>query len=334
MMGSRLTRLGLLSLLFSGLVACSTEEPPAPETQAAGTAPVESRLPEITPPAGFPAKVKNSDGRTALLPARPARILPGDASLLDALVELVEPERVAGLPRTAMTYSVLRAEPGPWAELEVLKSFEAEEILDREPDLLLVHAYQAGSTVDRVGERDVPVAILPIATDWKGTLASIRCLARLVDEAERGEAFVERLETRRRILQAEAPRTGMRVMPYGNYGAGGTTAGRGTTWQTMIELAGMRNAAAEAGMEGHPEVDFEQLLAIDPDFFLVAEPEGVEIGSGETLLRKEPLLRSLRAVKEERFLRLPEYLYSTASHQVLTAAEAIAEQADAALAAR
>ena len=135
MMGSRRTRLGLLSLLFSGLVACSTEEPPAPEPAASGATPAASRLPEITPPAGFPAKVKNFDGRTALLPARPARILPGDASLLDALVELVEPERVAGLPRTAMTYSVLRAEPGPWAELEVLKSFEAEEIMYDNKDL-------------------------------------------------------------------------------------------------------------------------------------------------------------------------------------------------------
>ena len=156
-------------------------------------------------------------------------------------------------------------------------------------------------------------------------------IAAKLDEAQRGQAFVEGLEARRRSLQEKAPRSGMRVLPYGNYGAGGTTAGRGTTWQIMIELAGMRNAAAEAGMDGHPEIEFEQILAIDPDFFLVSEPDGQETGSGETLLRNEPLLQNLRAVKEGRFLRLPEYLYSAASHHVLTAAEMLGEQADRSL---
>ena len=325
-------KLGLMGALILVGGSCAPDEAPAKEAQAAEATPGSvSRLPRITPGEGFPAKVTNYDGHTALLESRPARVLAGDAGLMEGLLELLDPERMAALPRTAMTYSVLREEPGVWAEHEVLKSFEAEDILDQDPDLVVVHAYQAGSTLDRLIERDVPVVLFPIATSWKETLATLEALARLVDEGERGARLIADLEGRRRALQTKAPRSGLRVLPYANYGSGGTTAGAGTTWQVMIELAGLRNAASEVGLDGHPEIDFEQLLAIDPDFFLVALPEGQDVGSAEALLRDEPLLANLRAVKQERFLRLPEHLYSAASHHLLTAAERIAAQADGAL---
>jgi iron complex transport system substrate-binding protein len=326
------TKLGVLGVLVLGGTSCGPEEAPTARSKVIeDTSGAESKMPRITPAEGFPAKVKNFNGRTALLESRPERVLAGDASLMEGLVELIGPERMAALPRTAMTYSVLREEPGPWADHPVLGSFEAEEVLNQAPDLVVVHAYQTGSTLDRLIERDVPVVLFPVATTWKETLVTLQGLGRLVDEVPRSTKLIADLERRRRELQSQSARSGLRVLPYGNYGSGGTTAGAGTTWQIMIELAGLRNAASEAGLDGHPEIDFEQLLALDPDFFLVALPEDQELGSSESMLRAEPLLANLRAVRKNRFLRLPEHLYSAASHHLLMAAERIAAQADAAL---
>ena len=39
-----------------------------------------------------------------------------------------------------------------------------------------------------------------------------------------------------------------RVLVYSNYGAGGATAGSGTTWDLILQASGLRNAAAEAGI--------------------------------------------------------------------------------------
>ena len=323
----------LLALAF-GLSACGGEasEAAGPNGPASNgpSAPRET-LPEITPPSGFPAKVKSFTGDTVILPEAPKRVLAGNASLLDGLVALLDPSRMPALPSTAFEYSVLKDEPGEWADVPLQESFEAEAILAPEPDLVVVHGYQAGSTIDRVLERGVPVVVMPIVETWKECLASLTTLARLVDEEARGAELIAGLETRRRELQAASVRTGLRVLPYGNYGAGGSTAGSGTTWQVMIELAGMRNAATEAGLVGHPSIDFEQILAIQPDFFLIGMSDGQEASSAEAILRDEPSLQSLDAVREGRFLRLPESLYSTASHHMLTAAERIAEQADAQL---
>jgi len=320
-----------IAVLFTWtlVTACSPEEGSRASAAGPEAAPAAVRMPEITPDEGFPAKIKNFDGSTVLLEAPPARVLAGNASLLDSLILLIDPERMAALPSTAFDYSSLVEEPGAWAEVPLLKRFDAEEILAPEPDLVLVHAYQAGSAIDRVTEHDVPVVVLPIATSWKEILEQLEFLARLVGEEERGAQAVAGLEARRRELQRDSPRSGLRVLPYGNYGSGGSTAGAGTTWQVMIELSGMRNAAAEAGLDGHPEIDFEQLLSIAPDFFLIAEPEGELASSARGILAGESLLSDLEAVRGERYLVLPEYLYSAASHELLTAAERIAAQADA-----
>jgi iron complex transport system substrate-binding protein len=320
---------GLLALASCGVEGEVPADAEAPT--AAATSPREAR-PEITPEQGFPAKVRSFTGDVVLLEAPPRRIIAGNASVLDGLAALVEPDRIAALPDTALRYSLLAEDPGGFGELPRLESFEAEAILAPRPDLVLVHGYQRGTTVDRVLERGVPLVVLPAVTSWTDTLEGLRTLARLVGEDERGARLVDDLEGRRRRLQEPAARSGLTVLPYGNYGAGGSTAGAGTTWQVMIELAGMRNAATEAGLVGHPGIDFEQILAIQPDFFLVGDGADGEAGSAETVLRAEAALGSLEAVREGRFLRLPEALYSTSSHHVLTAAEALAAQAEALLA--
>ncbi len=325
--------LGPLALLCAALLPLASCGPDPDSSlakaQAASVGSVKSALPTVTPESGFPAKVKSYTGTTVLLEAAPQRVLTGNASLLEIAIELIDPSRMAALPSTAFAYSHLSVDPGPWESVPQLAKFEAEPVIAANPDLILVQSYQQGSTIDRIIEHGLPVIVMPVVSTWKDQLASIRCVARILGESPRGDAFIAGLQTRAKALQAPAARTGLRVLPYGNYGSGGSTAGVGSTWHVMIELAGMRNAASEAGLDGHPNIDFEQILAIDPDFFLISMSSATTGSSAQAILTEEPLLAGLRAVREKRFLRLPEALYSTASHQMLKAAESIAEQADA-----
>ena len=116
------------------------------------------------------------------------------------------------------------------------------------------------------------------------------------------------------------------MLSYTNYGSGGTTAGSGTSWDLMFELAGCRNAATEAGLAGHSPVDFEGLLALDPDVFLVGiTPEGQASPSME-MLTSDSSLAGLEAVRQGRIVRLPAYLYSSSTHHLLDAAEELAKR--------
>ena len=113
-----------------------------------------------------------------------------------------------------------------------------------------------------------------------------------------------------------------RMMSLTPYGEALWTGGAGTTYDLMMRLAGQENASAEAGLEGNVQLRLEELLELDPDVILTGMGSGA---AGLEHLRDHPTLGQLKAVQEERFVRLPAYLVSTSSHEILTAAEALAE---------
>ena len=121
------------------------------------------------------------------------------------------------------------------------------------------------------------------------------------------------------MLERSRPHAKLRALVYNNYGAGGTTAGKGSTWDLIIQTAGLRNAATEAGLEGHPSLDLEALLSLDPDLLLLSSG-----GSGDstlTELRSLPRLTGLRPLQSGDIIRLPPTLFATSSQHMLDAAE-------------
>jgi len=276
----------------------------------------------------FPRTVRLSGGREFQIAAPPQRVLPTNASVVDFLFDLLPPERVVALPREAFTYSVVSSEfassdeADRWTKLPVLNEFAAEDTLSVKPDLVIAHAWQRGTTLTILREAGIPVLELPVVTDWQGVLETLEVLGRALGEDERCRELIADLETRRKALARRG--SGLAILPYTNWGTGGYTAGAGSTWDLMIELAGARNAAAEYGLEGNVQIEYEELLEIDPDVFLLGiDPESGMSRSSE-LLRTEPALASLEAVRSSRLVVMPAALYNASSHRMLPAAEMLA----------
>ena len=118
-------------------------------------------------------------------------------------------------------------------------------------------------------------------------------------------------------------------MSYSNFGAGGSTTGRGTTLDIVFELAGVENAAARAGLEGHAALDHELLLALDPDLIVVGGDEDeVDAPGTAAYLLAQPELAGLRAVSTGRIVTLPAELFTTVSTELVRAAETLAAELD------
>jgi iron complex transport system substrate-binding protein len=118
------------------------------------------------------------------------------------------------------------------------------------------------------------------------------------------------------------------VLVYANTGTGGWSPGARTTSDTMIRLAGMINAAAEAGLERHAKVDFERFLAIDPDVIVVNELATGEESATRGVVASAPALAGLRAVQDDRILVLPPDLMAADSPLIVAAAERLAAEVD------
>lgn len=283
--------------------------------------------PPTTSPSGPRRIVELGNGRTLEVPVDPLRVLPVTSAAVDIVVALLPPERIAALPRAALFWSGLAGDSESWAEHPILQGFSGEEVLTLAPDLVIAASWSDPAAVGSIREADIPVLVLPDAESWEELVGTVDLLGRALGREEQASALIASLEERKSAL-ARASRPRWRVLPYSNFGAGGRTSGGGTTLDLVIELAGLENAAALAGIARHGTVDLEQVLAIDPDLFLTATGnDGVDPGA--SFLRSEEVLAGLRAIAQDRIVVLPAELFSTSSHHVLDAAEELARQVDA-----
>lgn len=272
------------------------------------------------------------DGGELRLDGPAQRVLPTNASALDYVLALVGAERLAGVPITAMAYSN-SADQLRGRELPEFVDYNAESALAHDPDLIVTHDWQSQETTELLRESGIPVLVVPDLVDLDDVRTTLHSLGVALGAEERASALWAELEQRAQDLRAQAPQRGARAMTYTNYGTGGFTAGLGTSADLMLELAGLRNAASEAGMQSNSPITHEELLTLDPELIVVSSAaEDSDLAPTVRLLRGEELLSGLRALEGERLLELPARYYSSSSLHVLDAAEELARLADEALA--
>lgn len=289
-----------------------------------------AHLPGIEDGAGWPRVLSLPEGGELVLDRPPGRVLLGNASAADMITVLVGPERLAALPEQAFKYSLLADEPGAFAGVPTFARFEAEVVLGFDPDLVVVDPWAAIETVARLRELGVKVLSLPQVVALEDVRESLRILGLALGAEERASVVLSDLDARVAALRASAPRrAGLTAVSYTNSGAGGWSAGLGTTNHELITLAGLENATARAGRRDHVRMSFEDLYALDPDFVLVGDYRpGDEEGSSARFLGREPALADLRAVREGRVLLIPSRLFSASSQEVVRGAEVLAQAVD------
>ncbi len=279
---------------------------------------------------GFPRTIELPAGGEVRLAHRPERIVVANTAVLDAVAALVPPERVAALCRQAFTWSEIARQPAGWENRPSFPVFVAESVLAHDPDLVLCSPHSLPETVTTLQSLGIPVVAVPLAESLDDVFANLDLVARALGAEPQARELRRRLDDRIARLRADASgRAGLRVLLYTWSGDEGWSSGGGTLEDVMLSLAGVRNAASVAGHHGSVRLAIEQILAIDPDVFVVPAAFGEVVDASAARLRNEPALAGLRAVHDDRIIELHPSLFSTTSHEIVTAAERIAAAIDA-----
>jgi iron complex transport system substrate-binding protein len=296
----------------------------------AGAAPARGGGIPVLDGTSFPLRLLAPDGSELRLEAPAQRVLPGNAAWVDFVALLVPPARACALPEAALGYSRLAGEPGHWGQLPRFSGFRTEELLAFEPDLVLAHDWQDPETLACLRRAGVTVLSLPVPGSWQEIHATLELLGTVLGEPERARELLARQEERRVTLaERMRPYAGLRALSYTNLGSGGWMAGSGTTAQVLFELAGLRNAAAEVGLAGDGPASQERLIALDPDLFLVGAPDRSETSPPSAqVLRSDPVLAGLAAIRADRIVALPAPLFTSASPELLRGAERLADEVE------
>lgn len=185
---------------------------------------------------------------------------------------------------------------------------DAEQVLALEPDLVLATSMTPAATREQLRHLGLRVEVIDA-----GTLDAIR-------------SAMTRIAA---LLQCEAPPCPVirKIAPTRSaallFGADtGYSAGRGTHAHEIVEAAGLRNIAAEAGGPW-PQLGEEYLLAADPDVIIVADYDRTKREDIMEMLRQHPVRKHLTAVRAGRVVVFPAPAFSVPGPAALEAGEAL-----------
>lgn len=257
------------------------------------------------------------------------RILPTNAAAVDFLVDLVGIEPIVGLPYTALEFACAPIDGAAFADGGTFDSFTAEVLLAFDPQVVVVSPWQNQDTIQRLESAGVRVVTLPVIEGLEDVRAGLLYLGEELGAEERAAELLADLDARVAALAERTARTTpLRAVSYTNYGSGGWAAGSGCTADVVIGLAGLTNAVAAAGRSGHDSIDIEGLLTLDPDLFVVSRPSET-YGVTRAYLEGEDALVGMTCMQAGAIVEVPANLYSTTSHYVVAAAEALASGVEA-----
>ncbi len=259
---------------------------------------------------------------TTLAQLPPQRIVSMNVCTDQLLLLLVERARIVSLSRFA-------ADP-VWSSLAdaatgiASNGGQADEVVALTPDLVLTSAFSgtfAASVLERVRLR---VERLGFAASRDEVFAQMSQVAAWTGTDEQAQVLID--STRRRIDSRIAqlqPRLAGRSAVFLN--SNGVAYGSGTLQHDFLHSLGLRNAAAEAGIDGPALLSLELLLQAAPDF-IISEPRGALDRQLAHPYLQHAALRRLPA----RRLVLPERWFDCAGPWLADAYDSLAQQLDAA----
>jgi len=212
-------------------------------------------------------------------------------------------------PEQILTVSWLAADPeeslfATEALAHTLNYGTAEELLKFAPDVVLAGTYTSPFTrslLRRVGYRVLELEPENSVADIE---RNVRLVAQAVGHAERGEEVIKALRADAHALAANRPTQPLAaviVRP------GGFTVGAGSLATELLGLAGLRNVAAERGLDRWGSLSMEALLRSAPEVIVLTGYRSTQPSLANAVL-DHPALRTLAAA--QRSVTVPSALWA------------------------
>src|SRR5882672_221333 len=202
------------------------------------------------------------------IPRKPERIISLTPSNDEILCALVDEKRIAGLskfsqdPATSYVADAAR-------RINVFVDRNAEQVISLRPDLVLAARYTKVDLKGLLAETYTPLIVTTDFRNFTEIEANVRLIGQAVGEESRADAVIG--DMRRKLAAAfsrlRPESAGLRAL---YLASGNFSAGAGTSIHEILTAAGLKNAAAEAGIKGHVKLASEQITQINPDVILIA----------------------------------------------------------------
>ncbi|MFC6872389.1 PGF-CTERM-anchored ABC transporter substrate-binding protein [Halobellus marinus] len=255
----------------------------------------------------FPYETTDATGSEVNITSDPDRIVTLNPSAAQTMWEIGAREEVVGVSQYASYLD------GAEEKVNVSGAGgpSVEKVLETNPDLILVPNSSHGAAADRVEQlrtQGIPVYVFGQPTSLAFVADKTERIGRLSGNCEAGTARAA--EIRQSVEHMEQALDGTE-RPVGLNVFFGYTSGGDTFIGDLMETAGLRNGAAEAGISGFQVINDETVVNMSPEWIVVPE---------ESPVPENAAYNSTTAVQEGNIVRVDtNYLQQPAPRSVQAA---------------
>ena len=275
--------------------------------------------------------VTDMTGTNLAFKESPKRVVSLNCGVDEILLDLLPPERIAALSARA-------DDPGICASVEKAKTVSkrvqgrnVEAILALNPDLVVMPDWIGIDLVNGLRAVGVPVYVFKTPESLADIQDVIRKISTVVDAKEQGDEIVltmqkklERVQKITKQIPADKKQTLIPLSLMGSFG------GKGTTFDDMCNYANVTNGVSASGVAKKSSIAKEMIVKMDPDVFIIPTWDFEESGKADNFIKEiksDPALSTVKAIKNNRLVKVHDaYLYA-ASHYAGNAVEEIAQAA-------
>lgn len=245
--------------------------------------------------------------------SRPMRIVSQTLATDEILLAICDPSRIVALSALAddPNYSNITEEA---KAVKLRTDRSAEDILKLEPDLIFVSSYSRPEFVELLQAAKAPLYKFSSFDTLEDLEKNILAVGVAIDERSRAEALVASMRRELEAIRNSIPKD--RPLRVVSYGLSGSTAGRGTLFDSILKSLGLRNLSSENGLEGYTKLSAEQLAQWNPDAIVV----GAERGSLESVrqqLMAHPAIATTKAAKTGKIVVIDNRHMLSVSHHIV-----------------
>ena len=269
----------------------------------------------------------DDDGTEIVLRERPHHIVSLGLSTDEILLSLASPEQIAALTSYADDPGLCSMTEAAQAVSVKIKDKSPESVLALDPDLVLVTDGVPKELADSLRDLGIPVFVSHTPKHIDGILTRIEMIGRMVGEEKNAAALIAQ---KRALLADVEQRVGdipeeerPIVVAFSFSGVFGRKDG---IFDDMCRHASLRNGAAMVGLTATTAVSMEQVVALNPDVFLLPtwSAEGKTTEDFRSELLSDPLFIHVKAVQENHLYAVPDYYRYSASQNAVDGVYALA----------
>lgn len=259
----------------------------------------------------FPVTATDMTNTTVRLDDPAEEVVVLDPSSAQVFWELTASDRVVGLPVEDYTAYLAGAENR--TDVTDGQQILVERVIELQPDLVIAPNYAGEATIRQLRESGLTVYQLGLEDSLEAIYQKTALYGHFIGACAAADATIT--DTRSEVAAVRTAVEG-RDRPRVLYYFFGFTAGNDTFIHDLIRLAGGKNVAAAAGIEGYQEISAEVIVEADPEWIVTPSHAGLPEG--------EPY-ESTTAMETNQTLVVNENLVSQAAPRVVVPLRQMAE---------